>query len=114
MLTIEKLEQYGANAQEGLGRCFGNEALYLRLTATVLAEKKFDELHRAIEDQDLTAAFEAAHALKGALANLSLTPLQKPVEEMTELLRKRTAADYTPMLEEMDKQREALRVLCEG
>ncbi len=35
MMTIESLKEYGANVEEGLGRCMGNDALYLRLVATI-------------------------------------------------------------------------------
>ncbi|MCQ2563083.1 MAG: Hpt domain-containing protein [Mogibacterium sp.] len=35
----------------------------------------------------MTKAFEAAHALKGTLSNLSITPLLEPVVEMTERFR---------------------------
>ena len=38
MITIEKLNAFGANTAEGLGRCFGNEALYLKLVATIPGE----------------------------------------------------------------------------
>ena len=113
MLTIGKLEQYGAKSSEGLARCFGNEGLYLRLVGTVPTEGNFAKLHTALEENNLDAAFEAAHALKGVLANLSLTPLLEPVEKMTELLRTRTQADYMPLLEEVDRQKEALRAICE-
>ena len=29
MLTVETLKEYGANVDEGLGRCMGNKELYL-------------------------------------------------------------------------------------
>lgn len=41
-------------------------------------------------------------------ANLSLTPLTKPVSEITELLRGRTETDYSPLLAEAKVQFEAL------
>ena len=87
MLTIEKLNNFGANTEEGLGRCYGNEALYLRLVGMIPAEASFDKLQSAIESNDLDAAFEAAHALKGITANVALTPLCEPVSELTEILR---------------------------
>ena len=41
----------------------------------VLLHDRFDALQAAIDADDLDAAFEAAYALKGVLANLSITPL---------------------------------------
>ena len=58
----------------------------------------------AVKAGDLTAGFEAAHALKGVLANLALTPVLKPVSELTEHLRARTEMDYTPLLAEAEQE----------
>ena len=87
MLTVEKLKLFGADTQAGLGRCINNETFYLRLVNMSLADKNFDALEAAVNAGDNKAAFEAAHALKGSLGNLALTPILRPVEELTELLR---------------------------
>ena len=108
MLTIDSLRQFGANTQEGLGRCMNNEAFYLRLVKMALDDKNFNRLEEAVNNGDLPAAFEAAHALKGALGNLSLTPLYDAVSEMTELLRAKTDADYPALLAGILRQRDAL------
>ena len=55
-------------------------------------------LEQQIGKGDLGAAFETAHALKGMYANLSLSPLTKPVSEITELLRSRTETDYSSLI----------------
>lgn len=78
MITLEALKQYGADTEKGLAMCMGNEALYLRLVGSVPAETRFADLAGALEKKDLDAAFDAAHALKGVLGNLSLTPLYVP------------------------------------
>ncbi|MBQ6154043.1 MAG: Hpt domain-containing protein [Ruminococcus sp.] len=114
MVTIEKLNAFGADTAEGLARCYGNEALYLRLIGMVVKEQNFDNLERAIAANDLNAAFEAAHALKGVLGNLSLTPMYDKCSEITELLRARTETDYTPMLEDLLDKRDELKAMCEG
>ena len=111
MLTIDALKQYGANTEEGLGRCFGNEALYLKLVGTIPGEARFDQLKEAAAGGDLAAAFEAAHALKGVLGNLSLDPRYRPVCEITELLREKKEVDYAPYLEEILSKRDELAAL---
>ncbi len=98
MLTIERIRAFGANVDEGLGRCMGREDFYLRLVKMARADANMEKLSRAVADGDLDAAFEAAHALKGVAANLALTPVLEPVSEMTELLRGRTQMDYRPLL----------------
>ena len=114
MLTIDALRRLGANTEEGLGRCLNNEAFYLRLVNMSLHDAGFDKLAAAVESGDRKAAFEAAHALKGSLGNLALTPIYTPVAELTDLLRGGQDADYKAMLETILLQRGALLALCEG
>ena len=109
MLTIEKLNAFGADTKSGLARCMGNETLYLRLVATVADQAEFGKLKDALEANDLKGAFEAAHALKGVLGNLSLSPLYEKVCEITELLRNRTETDYSPLLAQILSLREELK-----
>ncbi len=111
MLTTDELIEYGANVEEGLSRCINNEALYLRLVGTVTDEKSFDKLHEALAANNLDEAFEAAHALKGVLGNLALTPIYDKVVEITELLRARTDMDYSSLEAEINAKREELREL---
>ena len=87
MLTLDGLRAYGANVDEGMGRCFNNESFYLRLVGMGLADKNFDKLDEAIAAGDASAAFEAAHGLKGAIGNLALTPIYTPISALTEALR---------------------------
>lgn len=108
MITVEGLKVYGANVDEGLARCMNNEAFYLKLVDKVLKDKGFEELRAAVEANDLDAAFEAAHKLKGVLANLALTPVCEPVNEMVELLRNRSEADYTQYLEKIEEKKRLL------
>lgn len=111
-MTIEQLKQFGADVKDGLKRCVNNEALYLRLVGMVPGNASFQDLQVATKAGDFDKAFSAAHALKGILGNLSLTPLFKPVEEITELLRKKEAADYTPLLSEIEEKRQVLADIC--
>ena len=112
MITIEKLNNFGADTAEGLQRCYGNEGLYFKLINMVLTEGNFDKLKDAAEANDLKAGFEAAHALKGVLGNLSLTPLFEKVCEITELMRAKTEMDYRPLVAQVLALRDELAALC--
>ena len=101
MLTIESLRNWGANVDEGLGRCLNNESFYLMLINKGMKDAPFDKLKEAVEAGDLDKGFDIAHSLKGMTANLALTPICKPIEKITELLRSRTKTDYAPLLEEI-------------
>ena len=87
MITIEALAAYGADTQAGLARCMGMKDFYLRLVNMELNDQNFDKLSAALAAQNTKEAFEAAHALKGAIGNLALTPIYDPVCEITERLR---------------------------
>ena len=110
-MTLDDLIAYGANVEEGMSRCMNNEGFYLRLVNTLKDEKGFDALKAALDANDLKAAFEAAHALKGVLGNLSITPLYDPISEITEYLRAETAMDYAPLIEHIMEQRDKFRAL---
>ena len=112
-MTIDSLAAYGADTNEGLHRCMDNESFYLRMVRMIPGDSNFQKLYDAIDAGDLTAAFEAAHALKGLTGNLALTPLYAPVSEITELLRARTEMDYAPLIEEIRRGHDALKTICE-
>lgn len=111
MLSIEAMRGWGADVDEALVRCLNNENFYLMLVQKAAGDPNFGRLPEALAAGDLDKAFEAAHALKGVLANLALTPILEPVKEITELLRGRTETDYAPLLAEIAAQRESLTAL---
>ena len=113
MLTLDALRAFGANVDEGMNRCMNNEQFYIRLIGMALADPSFEKLEAALAAGDVKAAFEAAHALKGVLGNLSLTTLYTPTSELTERLRAGTATVYEPYLQEILSQREKLKALCD-
>lgn len=73
-----------------------------------LNDDKFDKLAEFVASKNLDSAFEEAHALKGVVGNLALTPLLKPIEQITELLRNRTDTDYSELCEEIKTERNKL------
>ena len=90
----------------------GNEGFYLRLVKMAAEDPGFGKLFQAVDEGDLDAAFEAAHALKGVLGNLSLTPVLEPVEVITEHLRAREEMDYSGLIGEIREKYEALKTIC--
>ncbi len=112
MLTLDGLKAYGADTKSGMERCMNNEAFYLRLVEKSLSDTSYDKLKEAVAANDLDAAFEAAHALKGVLGNLALTPLYEPVSKITELLRAKEQADYNAYVDEILAKFGELKNLC--
>ena len=112
MLTIEALNEYGANTKEGLERCLNDEGFYLSLVPAALEKKDYERIEIAVQSGNFEEAFEAAHALKGVLGNLALTPIYTPVSEMTERLRARdTTFDYGASIKSMWDARNKLEQL---
>lgn len=111
MLTIDALKQLGCDTDDGLTRCMGNEAFYLKLIGKVIDDKNFQALEDAVAAKNLDAAFDAAHSLKGVLGNLALTPIYQPVYEITELLRERKDIDYSDYLKTISEKRSELAAL---
>ena len=113
-MTVNELKDYGANTEEGLRRCMNNEGFYLRLVKMIPGDPNFQKLFDAVANGDLDAGFEAAHAIKGSTGNLELTPIFRPVSEITELLRSKTQTDYTALITEIREARDKLVHICEG
>lgn len=107
MFTIAQLEEFGVNTKEGLARCMNKENFYFRMLKMGLSNDSFEKLETALAENNLDAAFEYAHALKGVLGNLAITPIYTPLAEMTELLRAKKESDYMetykPILELRNK-----------
>lgn len=66
-----------------------------------------------MEAGDLNAAFEHAHALKGVLANVSLTNVLEPIKDITEELRARTEKDYSDELDKIDEELAKVKALMD-
>lgn len=113
MLNIDELNKLGVDTENGLKKCLGKEDLYLKFVGMALADGNFDKLEAAITAGDLAAGFEAAHALKGVLANLSLDNILKPVSDMTEDLRAGKDLDYSNLLAKVKEERSKLLALSE-
>ncbi|MBR1909304.1 MAG: Hpt domain-containing protein [Lachnospiraceae bacterium] len=108
MISIDGLRDFGADADSALKRCMNNEEFYLKQVNKVLTGNSYDKIKEAVVNADLDAAFEAAHALKGVLGNLGLTPLYEPVAEMTECLRSKTDKDYSAYIDVIEDRVNAL------
>ena len=108
MITLDKLNQFGANTKEGLDRCMNNEAFYLRLVDKAINDDSFIKLKDELENKNYDEAFKIAHSLKGVLGNLSLTPIYDLAVEITENLRISKEIDYFELINKLLNKREEL------
>lgn len=85
--VMDKYAAYGVDLKVTMERFVGNETLYENCFKMLLSDQNIEALDNAVKARDYTAAFEAAHALKGVIANLGLAPLQEKISVLTEALR---------------------------
>ncbi len=82
-----KLFQAGVDVNEALERLGGDKALYEDLLAHFKESPRYDDLVKALEENDAPKAFQVAHALKGTAGNLSFTRLYEALFPVVEALR---------------------------
>ena len=90
-MNRQTLENAGINYQEGVERFRGKSALYESLLAGLPQDNTFDALDKAMENRQYSDAFQAAHALKGLLGNLSVNALLEQLRPLVDALREGNA-----------------------
>lgn len=105
--TLAKLKNYGCDIDGALVRTLGDCDFLLSCIKATLEEPEFEKLGDALKKQDTVEAFEYAHALKGVVANVGLTPLYDCLVRIVEQLRLgRTQGleiDYAALIKEKGK-----------
>ena len=83
----------------------GNRKMYMKFLGMLFQDENLSKLGNALEQGDMTSAFEAAHTLKGVTGNMGLTPLYDAVCTIVEPLRTgEDREDYTKMYEDVCRQ----------
>ena len=106
-------EAYGADYDTTMARFMGNEAMNLQILDMLFQDENMQKLGAALANRDYTAAFKAAHTLKGVVGNMGLTPLYEAVCVIVEPLRSRECRDdYAALYQRVESEfqrAEALR-----
>lgn len=106
-LLKQQLIENGADVEGTLHRFMGNEALFLKFLLKFKDDTNYSGLIESLDQENYEEAFKYAHTLKGVSANLGLDPICRPVSELTELLRGKTAAEIDQG--QVAEQRETLK-----
>lgn len=69
------LEAAGVQVGPALNRFMGNEELYLSFLARLPGQLRFEEILRALGEEDEEGFYLRVHDLKGLAGNLGLTPI---------------------------------------
>lgn len=84
---LEELKALGVHTEEGLARMNGNASLYERMLIKLMDMLKNSSVRPDFDSNDYVDIIEAAHAIKGASGNLSVTPVYEAYSEIVRLLR---------------------------
>lgn len=103
MTVQECYESMGSDFEGVLGR-MGSEAMVKRFALKFLDDPSYENLVKAVEEQNAEDAFRAAHTLKGICLNLGLDRLYKVSELLTEKLRGREFDGYEEAYDEVQKE----------
>ena len=105
MKMLQDLEDYGADVDEGLTRCMLVPNFYTVLVSNAATAEHLSILRKAIESNNLPAAYDSAIAMSSLAANLALHPLAKPLSIIKEQSRVRNRdVDYMYLLKETEQQ----------
>lgn len=96
-----RLQAGGIEVDSALERMMGSEALLERLLGKFLEEPNYAALCAALERGEPEAAAAAAHGLKGACGNLSMTALYGLFTRQVDALRAGELAEAERLMEEI-------------
>ena len=88
-----QLEEGGADVEATLKRFMGNDAIYQKFLGKFPNDPNYANLGTNIESGNFEEAYKCAHALKGVVGNLGLTPIFENVSTLVEELRNKANAD---------------------
>lgn len=104
-MNVQIIKNAGIDYDEGLNRFSNKPALYEKHLKKFSTDLSFVELKSAMENDDMEAAFRAAHTLRGTTGNLSIAVLYNKFGPFVEMLRGRSnisaAKKEFPIIEEL-------------
>lgn len=110
---LQKLADWGCDVKGAKARFLDDTELYVICLNSVLEDAAFANLKKALEDENVKEGFEAAHTLKGVLANLGLTPMLATVVQIVESLRAGVIEGLMGYYEQLEMGRDYLKQLME-
>jgi HPt (histidine-containing phosphotransfer) domain-containing protein len=96
----------GIDVEAALIRVGGNRKLYKKLLIKFRDDysNSFDEIQRAIENNNLKDAERYAHTVKGVAGNIGINKLQKIAGDLEAGIRKQETDRYDSMLKEFSRE----------
>ena len=95
---LRKLDEWGCDWKGALGRFLGDEDLYVSCLFMLVEDPAFERLGEELRKNCARDAFASAHTLKGAIANMGITPMFDTVTKLVEPLRREEQPDMQHLL----------------
>lgn len=111
---IRALTSRGCDIEGALPRFIDNRDFYCRMLEQVPREENFSKLGAALDAGDVTAAFEAAHTIKGVMGNMGLTPMYEEVCYIVESLRNGRLDNMQEHYQALSRLKEELETLLKS
>ena len=108
MTLKECYDALGGNYEDTVRRLY-NEKLVEKFLFKFEEDPSFENLKKALEEEDLEAAFRAAHTLKGVAQNTGFDNLAESSSVLTEALRSRKVMPDAEQVEEVCKDYNKIR-----
>lgn len=89
----QQLEECGADVETTLKRFMGNDAIYQKFLGKFPNDPNYANLGTNLEAGAFEEAYKCAHALKGVVGNLGLTPIFDRVSELVDELRNKASEE---------------------
>lgn len=112
-IKLQRLEQWGCDIPGALPRFLDDEEFMLECIEQVSEDPAFEALRKSLCENEVRKAFEAAHTLKGIIANTGLTPLYEQVVRIVEPLRGGSAEGLLERYDALEKARGELIALLQ-
>lgn len=104
MTLKECYDALGGNYEDTVRRLYNEKFLF-----KFEEDPSFENLKKALEEEDLEAAFRAAHTLKGVAQNMGFDNLAESSSVLTEALRSRKVMPYAEQVEKVCKDYNKIR-----
>lgn len=108
----KQLEENGVDVDATLKRFMGRDAIFMKFILKFADDENCGGIRKGLENQDIQAAFERAHSLKGVAGNLGITPVYTLAAQISDLLRGKQQIQEVDMDQVMEAQNQ-LEDTCE-
>ena len=101
-MTREDYIEAGIDYDSAMNLFMGKPEIFNRFLVKFKNDESYNQIKKAIADNDCEAAFKAAHTLKGVAGNLSFKELAKVASDITEEFRAGNFEEGLKHLDELD------------